>query len=557
MKRNLNRLSSSEYDLVVVGGGIYGVCVARDAILRGLSVAVVDKSDFGHATSFNTLRIIHGGFRYLQSLDIVRARQSFNEQMVFMKIAPHLVHPLPVLVPTYGHSMQGKEVLSLALKIYDNLVCLTSHDEYQTKVPRGQTIAREECLQAFPDIRRQGLSGGIIFYDCQVSDSERLIITIAQSAANNGADMANYLEAIDFIKDKNRIGGVKVKDNITGDVFDIRARFVVNTSGPWLNRILGLINHSLGDNKGLSKAFNLIVKRKFSNDFALGIYTMVQNEKTSQLLGKRTRYLFIAPWKDGSLIGTEHLAFEDNPDKLSITEDEITNFLREINEAYPQASLGLEDVRFVFKGCLPTIPTNRGSLHLASKYRIYDHGRENGLEGLISVSGVKFTEARYVAEKVVDLVFAKLNRESQKSRTALTPAYGGDIEHFDDFLLGEIRRNFFGLNPIEVQNLISSYGSAYPEVLESLGRPGQLGFANSGELIKKARILYAIREEMAQRLSDVVFRRTDLGMNAQFANEDLMMCAEIAAQELDWDRDRMKKEVDEVRSVLSSLTLNA
>jgi glycerol-3-phosphate dehydrogenase len=557
MKRNLNRLSSSEYDLLVVGGGIYGVCVARDAILRGLSVGLVDKGDFGHATSFNTLRLIHGGFRYLQSLDIMRARQSFNEQMVFMKIAPHLVHPLPVLVPTYGHSMQGKEVLSFALKIYDNLVCRASHDEYQPKIPRGRTVSREECLEAFPDIERKGLTGGIIFYDCQLSDSERLIISLAQSAAKNGADLANYLEVIGFIKNKNRIRGVKVKDTLTGDEFDIRASLVVNTSGPWLKRILGFINHFSEKHQGLSRAFNLVVKSKFSNDFAIGINTRVQNFRTSQLLGKRSRYLFIAPWKDDSLIGTEHLPTADDPDNLSISEEEIKNFLRDINEAYPQASLRLRDVRFVYKGCLPTILTSRGSAKLASKYRIYDHGRENGLEGLISVSGVKFTEARRVAEKVVDLVSTKLNRKGPKSHAAVTPAYGGKIERFNDFILDEIRRNSFGLSQIDVQNLIAHYGSVYDEVLESLHKRGQLRFANSRVLIKKAKILYAIREEMAQRLSDVVFRRTDLGMNAQVDNADIMTCAEMMAGELNWNRDRIKKEIDEVMSVLSSLTLNA
>lgn len=556
MKRDLNRLSSNEYDLLVIGGGIYGVCVARDATLRGLSVALVDKGDFGHATSFNTLRLIHGGFRYLRSLDIRRARQSLCEQIIFMRIAPHLVHPLPVLVPSYGHLMHGKEILSFALMAYRNLVRRVLQDENLRRVPEGRTVSREECFQIFPDIERKGLTGGIIFYDCQLSDSERLIISLAQSAAKNGADMANYLEAIDFIKDKNRIGGVRAKDNIAGDVFDIRARFVVNTGGPWLKRVLGIINDGTEIRQGLSKAFNLVVKRKFSKEFAMGICTRLQNHNTSRLLGKRSRYLFLVPWKENSFIGTEHLPFEDNPDDLSISEDEISNFLREINEAWPQASLGLEDVRFVYKGCLPTTLTNGGYAKLASKYCIYDHGRRNGLGGVISVNGVKFTEARYVAEKVVDLVFAKLNRESPKFRATLAPVYGGDIERFDDFLSGKIRRNFPGLSPIGVQNLISIYGSAYAEVLERPYRRERLEFADSGELIKKARILYAIREEMAQCLSDVVFRRTDFATNAQCDSEDLMMCAEIMAQELDWNRDRMRKEVDEVRSVLSSLTLN-
>jgi glycerol-3-phosphate dehydrogenase len=556
MKRDLIKLASDEYDLLVIGGGIYGFCVARDAILRGLSVCLVEKGDFGHATSFNTLRIIHGGFRYLQSLDILKARQSFREQMVLMKIAPHLVHPLPVFIPAYGHFIHGKEILSLGLKVYDHLVRGVPHDDDEAKIPRGRTVSREECLQTFPDIGRKGLSGGIIFYDCQLSDSERFIISLAQSAAKQGADVANYLEVVGFIKNKNRIRGVRVKDMLTGDEFDLRASFVVSTCGPWLQRILGLIEQSPEKHYGLSKAFNLVVRHKFFNDIAIGIRTRIQNYKTSELLGRRSRYIFITPWKNYSLIGTEHLPTEDSPEELCITEGEVANFIREIYGAYPQVSLGLSDVDFIYKGCLPTILTNRGSVRLASKYRIYDHGRENGLEGIISVSGVKFTEARYVAEKVVDLVFAKLNRKSRKSQSSVTPAYGGEIERLNDFILGEIRRKIFGLSPIDVQNLISSYGSAYTEVLENSDKLGELGLVSSGEFIRKAKILQAIREEMAHNLSDVLFRRTDLGMNGRVDNEYLTNCAEIMAQELNWSSGKIKEEVGEVTTLLSSLNLN-
>jgi glycerol-3-phosphate dehydrogenase len=368
--------------------------------------------------------------------------------------------------------------------------------------------------------------------------------------------VANNLEVIGFIKNKNRIRGVRIKDILTGDEFDLRASFVVSTCGPWLQSILGLIEQSPEKRYGFSKAFDLVVKHKFLNDIAIGIRTQIKNYKTSELLGRRSRYLCITPWKNYSLIGTEHLPFEDNPDNLSIPEHEITNFLRKISEAYPQASLGLEDVRFVYKGCLPTIAAKRGSLHLASKFCIYYHGRENGLEGLIAVSGVKFTEARYVSEKVVDLVFAKLNRKLPNSHSSATAVYGGDMECFNDCILGEIRRKIFGSSPIDVQRLISSYGSIYADVLESIDKPRQLGFENTSELLKKAKILHAIREEMAHNLSDVLFRRTELGIDGQINCKDIMTRAEIMAQELNWSSGKIKEQVGEVTTVLSSLTLN-
>ena len=268
--------------------------------------------------------------------------------MVLMKIAAHLVHPLPVFIPAYGHFIHGKEILSLGFKVHDHPVCGVPHDDDEPKIPRGGTVSREECLQTFPDIERKRLSGGIISYDCQLSDSERFIISLAQSAAKQGADVANNLEVIGFIKNKNRIRGARIKDILTGDEFDFRASFVVSTCGPWLQSILGLIEQSPEKRYGFSKAFDLVVKHKFLNDIAIGIRTQIKNYKTSELLGRRSRYLCITPWKNYSLIGTEHLPFEDNPDNLSIPEHEITNFLRKISEAYPQASLGLEDVRFVY-----------------------------------------------------------------------------------------------------------------------------------------------------------------------------------------------------------------
>src|SRR3972149_5230692 len=557
MKRKLIRLSENVYDVLVIGGGIYGVCVAWDAALRGLSVALVEKGDFGHATSFNTLRLIHGGFRYLQSLNIMRARQSFNEQMIFMKIAPHLVHPLPFFIPAYGHLMRGKEMLSLALHIYNHVVERNPLDGYQRKIPRGRTISREECLQTLPDIEEKGLTGGIILYDCQISDSERLIISIAKSAAESGADLANYLEVIGFIKDQNRLGGVKVKDLLTGDEFEICARFIVNTSGPWIQSVLGLINSQSSEvYHGLSKAFNLVINRKFSNDFAIGVYSQVLNNKTSELLGKRSRYLFITPWRGYSMIGTEHLPSKDDPENLYLTEEEIKNFLEEVNEAYPQASLVLKDVCFKYKGCLPTIMSNKGSVRLATKYRIYNHGREQCLDGLISVSGVKFTEARHVAEKVVDLVFKKMVSTPPALYSDITPVYGGRIERFNEFLIQESRKNPFGLSPSNIQNLISNYGSAYAEVLKYIDKDEKSDLISSSDLIRKAEILYSIRDEMAQKLSVVIFRRTDLGIIGETDSSSIMKYAGIMAKELNWNSDRIKQEMNEVKAVLSSFTLN-
>src|ERR671930_1078023 len=183
MQRDLNRLATDAYDVLIIGGGIYGVCVAWDAALRGLSVALVERGDFGHATSSNSLRVIHGGLRYLQYGDLHRLRQSIQERTVFMRIAPHLVHPLPFFIPTYGHAMRGKEILALALRINDLIGFNRNRlEDPQKYLPPGRIISREECLRLFPGIEKKELTGGAIVYDCQLFSSERLILSFARSA---------------------------------------------------------------------------------------------------------------------------------------------------------------------------------------------------------------------------------------------------------------------------------------------------------------------------------------------------------------------------------------
>lgn len=202
MKRNLEELSNTQFDVLVIGGGIYGACVAYEATLRGLSVALVEKQDFCGATSANSLKTIHGGLRYLQHADFKRMRESIYERRTLMKIAPHLVHPLPVLVPTYGHGLKGIEAMTVALKINDLVSCDRNLGlpDPQKHIPTGRTLSPTECLNTLPGISADGLTGGAIFHDAQVYNSERLVLAYLQSATQLGLRVANYLEVTGFYK---------------------------------------------------------------------------------------------------------------------------------------------------------------------------------------------------------------------------------------------------------------------------------------------------------------------------------------------------------------------
>jgi len=273
-----------------------------------------------------------------------------------MKFAPHLVSPMPVIIPLYGNNFLRKKSFAAAVKIYD-LLCTGFGESNESGLEKfnNRVISREECIKLIPDIKKNNLNGGIIFSDCQLSNSERLTIKIAHSAFKAGAYLANYVEALELINKDNTVKGAVVRDNLTGDKFHIRAGCTVNSSGPWLNH---LISHLHVDTSvktfGISKAFNVLINRDITNGHALGLHTQIKSRDKANLLSKSPRYLFITPWNGKSLIGTEHLSSDLEPDNFKVTQEEISSFLDDINAAYPAASLKTDDVEFVYGGFIPT-----------------------------------------------------------------------------------------------------------------------------------------------------------------------------------------------------------
>jgi glycerol-3-phosphate dehydrogenase len=555
--RNLTNLSRQTYDVLVIGGGIYGVCVAWDAALRGLSVALVDKGDFGHATSSNSLRVIHGGLRYLQHAAIRRVRRSIQERAAFMRIAPHLVHPLPIVIPTYGHSLRGKEILSLA--IFINKIVGLDRDHLpgaHKQLLEGRVISKPECLRLFPGVCEKGLTGGAIVYDCQMSNSERLVLSFARSASQAGAELANYVGAKALLTDCGRIGGIKARDVLTGDEFKVAAKVVVNATGPWSDCIASAFTGRFHSRRGsLSKAFNLLINRQIISGNAVGVYSRGRFKDRDAILDKGSRLFFIMPWQHRSLIGTAHLPYDGDPDEFQITEAEIQDFIREINDAYPPAGIAMKDIDRTYGGLLPA-DADSGGVQLLREHQLYDHQKDDHIDGLISIKGVKFTEARYVAEKAVDAVFTKLGKQPPKSMTAVTPLYGGQIDCFEKFLTDEMQRRSREVSAHIVRLLISQYGSGYANVLQYLKNTTEADQATIDiHSVTRAEVLHGIREEMAQKLADIVFRRTTAALPGNLTEGSLKTCAAVMAQELGWNEERVRREIAEVRDALSLATI--
>ena len=525
MHRNLTAIANQAYDVLVIGGGIYGACIAWEAAGRGLSVALVELADFGGATSANSLKIIHGGLRYLQQADLKRMRESIHERMTLMRIAPHLVHPLPVMIPTYGRGMKGKEALMVAMALNDLISSDRNrlHDR-QKHIPPGRTLSKRECLERLPGIPEAKLTGGALFYDAQVYNSERLTLAFIRSAEQAGAAVANYVEVTGFLNQGDCITGVQVKDILTASRFEIRARTVVNASGPWLNNVLGL-GYQPQSPQRLARAMNLVTRRLF--DYAVG------------LSSRSGRFLFIVPWRGQSLIGTSYAPWNGNSE-VSITEQDIQNFLDEINQTCP-LNLSREDVAFVHGGLLPSSGISKtGEAQLSKHYQLYDHSQA-GLRGLFSVAGVKYTTARDVAQKVVERIFQSWGKQPPPSISAKQPLYGGKIERFEAYLQQAIAQSPCGLNEPEMRRLVYSYGSAYRDVLKYLPRGDRL------QQVLKAETIYAVREEMAQKLSDVVFRRTELGTAGYPGDRVLSICAQTMGAELGWSLTKIAQEQQQVQ----------
>ena len=459
MQRDPAQLTNQEYDCLIIGGGIYGATIAWEATLRGLSVALVERGDFGAGTSANSQRIVHGGLRYLQSLDIARSRESIRERRTLLGIAPHLVHPLPVLMPTYGHGRRSRTAMTLALLLNEGVSRDRNIglDDPGQHLPSGRVISKAECLRMVPDLHTPGLTGGALWYDAQMCNSERLTLSFILTAAQAGAVVANYVEAQHLLRQEGRVVGVQAVDHQTGRTLDVHARVVVNATGPAVTRLVRPFSHSdTHRDIRFLKAINIVTPRLI-DDIALGIGGGSAATHTPGLL-------FITPWHDTSIIGTAYYPYEEDANRCEATEEEIQALIDEVNTAYPASRLTRQDVRWVHAGLLPAA---RQSAKLETRDRVIDEGC-SGLDGLISVVGVKYTTARSVAEKTVDLACAKLGPPVRLRSSLDFRLHGGHIECFEQFLIQEIHRKPHGLSATVTRHLVHSHGTAYKDVLHWL-----------------------------------------------------------------------------------------
>ncbi|MFN8388977.1 MAG: FAD-dependent oxidoreductase [Bdellovibrionota bacterium] len=553
--RNLRALEDSELDLLVIGGGINGVGIAWDASLRGLRVGLVERSDFGGEASAGCFKIVHGGLRYLQQLDLRRVFESAHEQRALRLMAPHLLRPLPFVVPCYGYGKKGRPLLECGMTLYDLLTPSRNRAvQPELKLPKHSWLSRKQLEMEAPGLPCNGLTGGMIFYDAQM-ECERLTLAIAKSAASAGAVLANYAEVVgregrDGVG--NPLNRIIVEDRLTGARFTIRARFVICAGGPRAGAIeTRLFGGAFEPSPWFARGTQLVLDRVLG-DRALAVLS--GTVERASVLRRGGRAYFLVPWKDATLCGTYEVAVQASDGDSPLENEDVDMFLSELRSAYDSPVLDRKHVRSVFGGLIPLEgpPAADKSYLVCREDRIVDWAT-SGLKvpNALSVRGTKYTTFRALAEKVVDRVVARLGCGAATCRTAQERVVGGNFDNRSELEASVARTVLQRFCPAKRQRLVDDFGA---EVLRLAAqfeeRPGRFDELDVCTGFTLGELEFLVEEEMALRLSDVLRRRTDIAALSRLDAARITRIGKAMAKALGWSRETLASEISLVRSEL-------
>ena len=521
-------MATEPVDVLVIGGGITGAAIARDAALRGFRTALVEKGDFGSGTSSASSRLIHGGLRYLEQFDFRLVLEASRERRVLLRIAPHLVRPLPFLFPVYRGARVPAWKVRCGLWLYDLLAAFRN-------VRVHQWLGRKATLRLEPGLREKGLKAAGLYYDAQTDDA-RLVLATMRSAAQAGALVANYVEAVSLLKPDGRVRGATVRDLLNDETRTIRALIVVNACGPWVDGLRRLDEPSADALLRLTKGAHVAVPRKrLGNTHAITL--------TSPIDG---RVMFVLPWGDAdqSYIGTTDTDEAVSPDDVRATAEDVIYLLRSANAFFPQARLSPHDVVATWAGLRALLRPER---NLAPSQVSREHRIAESASGLLTIAGGKLTTHRVMAQELCDLVAARLRALDGRPRAPRPPTHrsplpGGETADLEGLTKAAVER---GASEATARHLIGTYGSEAAAVLNLVDRDRALGgriVAGRPELW--AEVVHAVEREMAVRLSDVLVRRLHLFYKTRDqAVPATSAVADRLAQALGWDGARRAEEL--------------
>ena len=514
---SLARMQRDLFDVLVIGGGIVGVGIARDAARRGFRTALVDRGDFASGTSGKTSRLIHGGLRYLQNYKVGLVRLAVRERDRLLETAPGLIHPLPFVIPAYRGRSPGPILLRFGLFLYDVLSKKT--------LPRRVWLRPDAASEREPRLARADLAGAGMYYDAWTDDA-RFVLAVVRQAAREGAEVTNYVEVTELIREDDRIVGAHLCDRIGGSVFEVRARVVVNATGVWLDQLR------------LPRTFPTIRPTKGTHIFLPR--AKVGNRHAVALTTRRDgRLVFVLPWNDLTLVGTTDTDFRGDPNRVTPDAGDVAYLLDVTNDAFPAAHVGPDDVVSAYAGLRPLLrraTEDRSESEVSREHEVFLDP-----DGLISVAGGKFTTHRAMAEAVVDMVEVRLG-ERRRNPTS-EGAFGPPVRPLEEFLA-------LGFDEPAALELQVRY--APEQVARYVGAPAARDPIVEGRHHVWAEVDIAMHEEMALTLTDVLVRR--LGLFYEAADQAYEAAPEVAsrmAKVLGWDADRTAREVEAYRTLVT------
>ncbi len=517
-----------ELDVLVVGGGVVGVGTALDAVTRGLNTGLLEQRDLASGTSSRSSKLIHGGLRYLEMLDFGLVREALEERgLLLTRLAPHLVKPVAFLYPL-THRGWERPYVGAGLALYD---AMAMAGKYDMGVPKHKHLFRRQVARIAPDLKTDAITGAIRYYDCQVDDA-RLVVTIARTAVEHGAHVANRVKVNGFLREGERVVGVRATDLETGRDFEVRARVVVNAAGVWTDEIQEMVGGRGALNVQASKGIHLVVPRDRIRSEVGFIH---RTEKS---------VLFVIPWGRHWIIGTTDTAWDLDKAHPAASRADIDYLLDQVNTILREP-LGHEDVEGVYAGLRPLLTGESEPTSKISR----EHTVVTPVPGLVMIAGGKLTTYRVMGKDAVDAAAHSLRttvnltlRDSITDRVPLVGADSYETRSNQRVLLS--RRS--GLHVARIDHLLNRYGGMVDDLLALIAERDELGEPLEGaEDYLAAEVVYAVTHEAARHLDDVLTRRTrisietfDRGVAAAPA------AARLMAEELGWDQARLDDEVD-------------
>ncbi|RBP49625.1 glycerol-3-phosphate dehydrogenase/oxidase [Arenicella xantha] len=548
--RNTAQLSKQAYDVLIIGGGISGAWLSLHCAQLGLKTALIDKGDYASQTSSSSSKLLHGGIRYLQQMQFGKVRESAMERAEYIYAAAHLSNAVPFAVPTYRDFQRSKFFLNCGMLAY-RLLCIGENRVIGSKenyLPPIRSISAPQ-LNTICDLSNEAHTGGVVFYERHMLDSERMVLAIIQTAQDHHADTFNYVSAQHFLQSDDRITGVAAKDELTGETFSIQSKLVINAAGPWIDNLNQDLPRSASAPRINGFAVGSHIVTRQLSDHAIALTTKHQSDAK---IDRGGRHVFIIPWRGFSLIGTSYDEIENPNGDLSIQADHVSQLLDAVNAGLPSAKLTRADLISGYSGLYPLQTDNikRTVYQGSGEYQIIDHQVANGVEGLVTALGAKYTTGRKLSELTMKLVGSKLGMTKTPPRTKLRASQYQSLAEFSTAKVGQYSSSY---SAATIQHLIMQYGSDLDAFFTYIAdHPEWQRPISDDHLDLVGQIFWAVEKEQAVSLHDVLFHRTSLGLLG-ISTESIHAAAGHMSTILEWSDTQQELEINRVLKRLNSI----